>query len=150
MSSDRIERETYIEAPVDRVWAIVTEAEHVGRWFGDAGAEIDLRPGGAMTMSWTRHGTAHAVVEAVEEPVRFAFRWAMEAGEPVRPGRSTLVEFSLAPERDGTLLRVVESGFDLLETSDKDRQARLKDNTEGWRLEMGDLAEYAARSAAVR
>ena len=49
MVPDRIERETLINAPSERVWALITEAQHLGRWFGDAGAEIDLRPGGAMT-----------------------------------------------------------------------------------------------------
>ena len=46
MTQDSIEREVTIEAPVERVWSVITEAEHVGRWFGDAGAEVDLRPGG--------------------------------------------------------------------------------------------------------
>ena len=125
MPADRIERETFIEAPMERVWEVVTEAEHVGRWFGDSGAEIDLRPGGAMTLTWREHGTANAVVEAVEAPSRFAFRWALEASEEVRPGRSTFVEFTLAPERDGTRLRVVESGFESLETSDAVADALL-------------------------
>ena len=49
MVPDQIERETVIAAPVERVWALLTEAEHLGRWFGDAGAEIDLRPGGAWS-----------------------------------------------------------------------------------------------------
>ena len=40
MVPDKIERETFIAAPVERVWALITEAEHLGRWFGDAGAEI--------------------------------------------------------------------------------------------------------------
>jgi uncharacterized protein YndB with AHSA1/START domain len=50
MVPDQIERETVINAPVERVWELITEAEHLGRWFGDAGAEIDLRPGGAMIL----------------------------------------------------------------------------------------------------
>jgi transketolase C-terminal domain/subunit len=58
----QIERETVIAAPVERVWALLTEAEHVGRWFCDDGAEIDLRPGGAMVLRWTEHGTTHARV----------------------------------------------------------------------------------------
>ena len=60
MSVDQIERETTIEAPVERVWALLTEPEHVGRWFGDAGAEIDLRPGGEMVMRWAEHGARAA------------------------------------------------------------------------------------------
>ena len=46
---DRIDHEVLVEAPPERVWAIVTEPAHVGAWFGDS-AEIDLRPGGEMTL----------------------------------------------------------------------------------------------------
>ena len=46
MTEDRIERDVLIDAPVKRVWALITEAEHLGTWFGDAGADIDLREGG--------------------------------------------------------------------------------------------------------
>jgi uncharacterized protein YndB with AHSA1/START domain len=48
MDHDRIERKALINAPQERVWELLTEAEHLGRWFGDAGAEIDLRPGGRI------------------------------------------------------------------------------------------------------
>jgi uncharacterized protein YndB with AHSA1/START domain len=41
---EQIERETVIAAPVERVWALLTEAEHLGRWFGDAGAESTCGP----------------------------------------------------------------------------------------------------------
>src|ERR687897_549283 len=65
MVPDQIERETVINAPVERVWELITEAEHLGRWFGDAGPEMDLRPGGAMVLRWTDHGTSRGrVVES--------------------------------------------------------------------------------------
>ncbi len=35
MATDRIEREIVIGAPPQRVWQVLTEAEHVSRWFGD-------------------------------------------------------------------------------------------------------------------
>jgi uncharacterized protein YndB with AHSA1/START domain len=151
MTADRIERETVIAAPVDRVWALITEPEHVGRWFGDAGAEIDLRPGGAMAFHWSDHGTSRAVIEQVEPPRRFSYRWAPFAdpgGEQPVAGNSTLVEFTLAAEGDGTRLRVVESGFAALECSDEARARALAGNTEGWALELADLAAHAAQVAA--
>ena len=37
---DQIEREVVIDAPVERVWALITAAEHVGAWFSEAGAGI--------------------------------------------------------------------------------------------------------------
>jgi uncharacterized protein YndB with AHSA1/START domain len=151
MSADRIERETFIEAPVERVWEIVTEPEHVGRWFSDAGAEIDLRPGGAMSMTWEEHGTVYGRVEAVERPRRFAVRWAAQMGSTeLDAGKSTLVEFTLAPEREGTRLRVVESGFASLDMPDADRIAKADGNSEGWQIELGHLTEYVAHPAVMR
>ena len=153
MSADRIERETFIEAPRERVWTVLTEAQHLGRWFGDAGAEIDLRPGGAMTLSWEEHGTAYAVVEAVDEPHRFAYRWAVSQDPDdldFGPGGSTLVEFTLAAEGDGTRLRVVESGFAGLELPDPERVERIEDNTDGWRIQLGNVADYLQREASLR
>lgn len=151
MAPDRIERETTIEAPVERVWELLTEADHVGRWFGDAGAEIDLRPGGAMVMRWAEHGAARARIEAVEPPRRFSYRWAPfkdPAGEEPVEGNSTLVEFMLSPDGDATCLRVVESGFAALATADEQRAANHAGNTEGWTAELAELADYARKVAA--
>ena len=151
MVPDQIERETLIDAPVERVWELITEAEHVGRWFGDAGAEIDLRPGGEMVLRWADHGTSHGRVVAVEPHTRFSYRWAPfkdPSGEEPVEGNSTLVEFTLTPDGDGTRLRVVESGFASLATSDEQRAKNHASNTDGWRSELGELREYAAKVAA--
>jgi uncharacterized protein YndB with AHSA1/START domain len=151
MVHDRIERETVINAPVERVWELITEPEHVGRWFGDAGAEIDLRPGGEMVLRWTEYGTSHGRVVAVEPRTRFSYRWAPfkdPGGEEPVAGNSTLVEFTLQPEGDGTRLRVVESGFASLAASEEQRAENVKGNTDGWRHELEELREYAAKVAA--
>ena len=134
MAPDQITRETTIDAPVERVWALLTEAEHLGRWFGDAGAEIDLRPGGALVLRWSGYGTVLGRIETIEPHRRFAYRWGLDHQEPGE-GNSTLVDFTLTPTGDGTRLRVVESGFASL--------AR----TEGWWQELGELATYASRVA---
>ena len=149
MSRDRIERETTIAAPVERVWALVTEPEHLGAWFGDAGAEIDLRPGGAMALTWEEHGTVRARVEAVEPPRRFAYRWASAMDVEPTDGHSTLVEFLLEPEAGGTRLKVVESGFGALDVPAEERAAKSDDNAEGWAHELGHLAEYASTAGAA-
>jgi uncharacterized protein YndB with AHSA1/START domain len=148
---DSIEREVVIDAPVDRVWELVTRAEHLGRWFGDAGADVDLRPGGAMELRWSEHGASRGLVEAVEPPRLFAFRWAPfkdPGGAEPSDDNSTRVEFTLSEEGDGTRLRVVESGFDALATSEEQRRRNHEGNTEGWRLELGELQTYATKVAA--
>jgi uncharacterized protein YndB with AHSA1/START domain len=147
----QIERETVIAAPVDRVWALLTEAEHIGAWFGDAGADIDLRPGGKMAVTWAEHGTAHARIVDVEPHSRFSYRWAPfkdPGGDEPAEGNSTLVEFTLQPDGDRTRLRVVESGFETLATSPEQRARNHEGNTEGWEIELGHLREHAERVTA--
>jgi uncharacterized protein YndB with AHSA1/START domain len=149
MTQNSIEREIVIQAPPERVWAALTEAEHMGRWFGDAGAQVELRPGGAIVCSWREHGTAHAVVERVEPPRYFSFRWALPAGEKPRRGNSTLVEFTLEPRGDGsTRLRVHESGFRDLDGTEEERARHVEDNTGGWKSELAELREYVERQPA--
>ena len=150
MVPEQIERETIIAAPVERVWTLLTEAEHLGRWFGDTGAEIDLRPGGAFSLSWEQHGTVRGRVVDVEPNRRFSYRWITlgdrEHADPVE-GNSTLVEFTLQAEGDGTRLRVVESGFASLDAEAAQQSERYEDNRRGWGIKVGDLRDYAERVA---
>jgi uncharacterized protein YndB with AHSA1/START domain len=143
MVPEQIEREVMVAAPIERVWAVVTQPEHVGSWFGDAGAEIDLRPGGAMTITWAQHGISHAMVERVEPPHVFAYRWARPSHQEVREGNSTLVEFTLAADGEQTRLRVVESGFRALDISPEEQAKYAEGNTRGWRSELDELVAYA-------
>jgi uncharacterized protein YndB with AHSA1/START domain len=143
--TDRIEKDVLIAAPVERVWELITRAEHVGRWFGDVGAEIDLRPGGRLTLSWREHGTFYGRVETVEPPHRFAYRWLskIESRAEPTPANSTLTEFTLAAEDDGTRVVVVETGFDALEVDASERTALFTSHSGGWVAELHDLVTYA-------
>jgi uncharacterized protein YndB with AHSA1/START domain len=78
------------------------------------------------------------VIETVEPPVRFVFRWQSVADNlPM-----TRVEFTLEPHADGTRLRLIESGFGSLPTRRRGRAHG--DNTEGWQRELGELEQYLA------
>lgn len=147
MSQDVIEREILIEASRERVWAVLTEAQHVKGWFGDS-AEVDLRPGGTAAFGWTEHGTHRAVIERVDEPSLFSYRWARGTDVEPAEGASTLVEFTLTEVPLGTLLRVVETGFASLHGTAADQDTALQQNTEGWTAELAELKEYAERPAA--
>ena len=148
---DSIEREVVIEAPVERVWELITQPEHLGTWFGDAGADVDLREGGELELRWEEHGSSRGRIVLLDEPSALSFRWApfQDPGgtDPV-DGNSTLVEFTLVAEGKATRLRVVESGFAGLDATPEKRRQNLEGNTEGWRAELGELQAYAARVAA--
>jgi uncharacterized protein YndB with AHSA1/START domain len=150
--TDRIETDVLIAAPLQRVWDLITSAEHLGRWFGNAGAEIDLRPGGALSLRWTEFGTFHGRVEAVEPPHRVAYRWLSRKDVRAEPtaANSTLVEFTLAAEGGGTRVAVVESGFDGLDVDPAERAEALASHTSGWDKELGELADYSVGTPAER
>jgi uncharacterized protein YndB with AHSA1/START domain len=142
MVPDSIAREIVIDAPPERVWAIVTEAQHLAGWFSDE-VELDLRPGGAMLLTWHGHGSYRARVETVDPPRTFAFRWLRR--EDVDPASSTLVVMTLSPEGTSTRLRVVESGFADLAWPEDERARYADENRVGWGVELDELRAYAER-----
>jgi uncharacterized protein YndB with AHSA1/START domain len=144
MLPDEITREIEIDAPPEVVWAIITEPRHLARWFSDE-AELDLREGGAMLLTWHGHGVYKARVETVDPPVTFAFRWVLRDGEEPVQGGSTLVVMTLTATDAGTRLRVVESGFSDLSWPEHERAHYADQNTKGWVTELDELRAYAAR-----
>ncbi len=146
MVPQRIEREIVIDAPVEVVWSVVTEPEHISGWFSDS-ADVDLRPGGRAVLHWNDFGTVQGRVERVEPPHFFSFRWAVDPGREIDEGSSTLVEFSLRAEQDSTRLTVVESGFRGLAGPEDEKQRHFDSHRRGWELELGELGEYVGRRA---
>jgi uncharacterized protein YndB with AHSA1/START domain len=145
---DAIEREIVIDAPPTVVWSIVTEAQHLAGWFSDE-AEIDLRSGGRMLLTWHGHGTYEGRVETVDPPRLFAFRWQAREAE-FSETNSTLVVMTLEADESRTRLRVVESGFANLPLSDDARARYTDENTKGWLTELDELRDYVTRVAAGR
>ena len=144
MVPQRIEREIVIEAPMEVVWAVVTEPEHIGGWFSDS-ADIDLRPGGRAILHWDDFGTVQARVERVEPPHFFSFCWTVEPGRDIDEGKTTLVEFSLRAEQDRTRLTVIETGFQNLAGPEDEKQRHVDSHRRGWERELGELGEYVGR-----
>lgn len=146
MRQDEIRREIHIEAPVETVWNAITDPARVASWFGDV-AEIDLRPGGKARFGWTDlDGESHAIVEVVDPPHRFTYRWDAVPGVPVEE-LSTTVDFQLQVSEGGTLLIMVESGFASI--PDEHYEKRLAENTGGWNAELADLLDYLAAESVV-
>jgi uncharacterized protein YndB with AHSA1/START domain len=139
--ADRIERELLIHAPIEVVWSVITQPDHISGWFSDT-VELDLSPGGAASFHWDADGIRRGRVERVEPPHFFSFRWVVEPGPEVAEDNSTLVEFSLEAEGDGTRLRVVESGFRDLAGPEDERRRHLDSHRRGWELELAELEEY--------
>ena len=76
MSDDRIERETLIAAPPERVWSLVSRP---GFWVADEEASLagaEAREGESMVARNAEYGDFPVRVETVEPPTYVAYRWA--------------------------------------------------------------------------
>jgi uncharacterized protein YndB with AHSA1/START domain len=143
-----IEREILIEAPVETVWGVVTEPGQISRWFSDA-ADIDLRPGGEGTLTFTdratnQQATVRLLVESVEPPHKFSFRWDYPDGAKADEGNSLRVEFTLTAEGPSTRLRVTESGFPALERPEEEKAAYTDAHSKGWDIHLASLRDYVS------
>ena len=147
MGQDWIEREIIIDASPDRVWATLTEADPVANWFGDAAA-MDLHPGGRASFRRTGDGDFWTVVEHVAPPTVLSYRWARDAGTEPGEGASTLVEFTVTETTVGTLLRVVESGFDSLHVSPDAQVRAATESSQAWIDGLAQVKDYAERPPA--
>ena len=125
-----IEREIVIDAPVDVVWRTITEPDQIRLWFADK-VDVEITPGATGYMGFGDQGGT-VLVETVEPPTRFSFRWNHPVGETPAAGNSILVEFTLVGEGERTRLRVAESGLEPLPWPDADKLRYAEEHNEGW------------------
>jgi uncharacterized protein YndB with AHSA1/START domain len=140
-----VERLIDVSAPVDRVWAALTDAATFARCYAEGGATLEPRQGGAVRLSWSDRGTFRGVVEETSPPSRFCYRLAVEPDREPTPTTSTLVEFRLAPAQLGTRVIVRESGFgsldaDALEAGALDPVQLMERAGEAWTSGLERLA----------
>jgi uncharacterized protein YndB with AHSA1/START domain len=146
-SSDRIEKQMVLHAPLARVWRAISDSGEFGTWFGMRFAE-PFRPGARMrgrivptqvdpeTASQQKQFEGiefEIVVERIEPMTRFSFRWHPGAVDPsvdYSAEPMTLVEFSLKEIAGGVELTVTESGFDRIPLAR--RAQAFSGNEQGW------------------
>ena len=149
--TDRIEKTIELKAPVSRVWRALTDHREFGTWFRvrleDRSCRDRFRAGRsripAMSISAGRRWSAEI------EPERlFSFTWhpyAIDPKEDYSGEPPTLVEFTLEQTAAGTLLRVVESGFDKLPAKRRDEAFRM--NEGGWSEQMENIARHVEQAS---
>jgi uncharacterized protein YndB with AHSA1/START domain len=141
-TGDRIEEQVVLQVSRARVWRALTNADELGAWFGASLAGATIAPGehvvGRVTIPGYEHVTFDVVIEEMVPERRFAWRWhphATDAAADYSAETRTLVTFLLedAPG-GGTLLRVVETGFDALPAAR--RVTAFQGNSGGWRGQL--------------
>lgn len=161
VNTDRIEKQITLRAPRSRVWRALTDYQEFGQWFGvrfDAPFAPGARRQGVIVPTTADAEIAKAqqryaglkyefIVERMEPERRFSFRWhpsAVDPGVDYSKEPTTLVEFTLEETAGGTLLTVVESGFDRIPLA---RRAKaFADNEQGWGAVMTLIEKHLAHA----
>src|SRR5437870_95580 len=117
-NKDRIEKQIQLRAPRSRVWRALSDAQEFGSWLAarwTAGSNPAPRVSGNVTHPGYEHLTFEIFVERMEPERVFSWRWhpaPVDAGVDYTKEPTTLVVFELEDAPGGTMLKVVESGFD--------------------------------------
>jgi uncharacterized protein YndB with AHSA1/START domain len=104
-----VERTIELAAPLDDVWAAITQRDQLSAWVGGEVTELDVCAGGRGSVRRADGAMRRLLVESVDLGRRLVLRWwPFEDGFPTGPASGTRVEFLLEPTEGGTSLRVVE------------------------------------------
>lgn len=148
-STDRIEREILLKAARSRVWRALSNAEEFGNWFGVAlkgkAFVVGEQVRGHLTYPGYEHVVFEALIERMDSERLFSYRWHPYSVDPAvdySKEPTTLVEFTLQAVDDGTLLRVVESGFDNIPLSRRSEAFRM--NSRGWDGQLKNIEKHVA------
>ena len=145
-STDRIHKEITLRAPLSRVWQALTDSVEFGEWFGvrlEGPFRVGEKIQGRITCPGHEHLTFEAWVERMEPERSFAFRWHPQAVNPevdYSNEPTTLVEFHLKGDSGGTMLTVIESGFD--EIPKEHRAEAFRRNEGGWAVQVENIKSH--------
>lgn len=148
-TTDRIEKQIDLNAPVSRVWNALTDHKEFGAWFC-VDLESPFVPG-QTTRGRITHSACSGLVMEIEivemtaERV-FSYRWHPYAVDPnidYTKEPPTLVEFRLEPTAEGTRLFLTESGFDAIPPERRDEAFRM--NEGGWTAQLKNITTYVAQ-----
>jgi uncharacterized protein YndB with AHSA1/START domain len=150
-TTDRIEKQIFLKAPVKRVWRALTDPNEFNGWFR-VKLQGPFKPGARVSGPVAYPGYEWLImditIERMEPEQVFAWRWHPHTIEPKRYYSSeptTLVVFELQPVPGGTLLKVTESGFDAL-PADRREQA-YRGNEGGWAAQLGNIEKHLSAAA---
>jgi uncharacterized protein YndB with AHSA1/START domain len=149
--TDHIEKQMLMKAPRSRVWRAISDKTEFGTWFGvrfppgtfQAGESVH----GSITLKGYEHVTMDLELVAVEPERLLSYRWHPFAidpkvdysGEP-----TTLVTFTLEDTAEGTLLKIVESGFDSIPLARQAEAFRM--NERGWAGQLKNIERHVNES----
>lgn len=117
-----------VRAEPERVYDALATGDGLDAWF-TTGASVDARPGGSIHFRWKDWGLKNytgsndgPVLEAAR-PKRFVFQWRVDSAS-----YRTTVEIDFEPVEGGTIVRLIEYGYEDSPAGRRDFLARVS----GW------------------
>ena len=144
--TDTIRKQVQVKAEIGRVWKALTDHREFGTWFRVSLAEpfaVGKRVKGNILYPGYEHLEFQCVVERMDEPRLFSFRWHPYAVDPKQDYAKepmTLVELRLEEVKGGTLVTVIESGFDRIPSGRRAEAFRMNDG--GWAEQMCNIKKH--------
>lgn len=145
--------ERFIPASPDRIFRALTVASELERWlFSDA--ETEPRKGGTYKMRWRSandkardHDRFGRYLE-IEPDRKVVFEWKGNPSQSLGMGdiQNTVVTITLTPERGGTMVKLVHSGWPTDETG----QDWANKHHGGWTFYLENLSNYLASGPDLR
>jgi uncharacterized protein YndB with AHSA1/START domain len=156
----KIHKESVLKAPLDRVWAAISDARQFGAWFGmeldgpfEAGKKIigriaptQVDPEVAKLQEPHAGAPVELWIETIEPKRLFSLRWhpfATDKSSDYSNEPTTLIELALSEVPGGTKLVITESGFENIPLAR--RAEAFKANEGGWAHQLELIAKYLAR-----
>lgn len=133
----RFELAVEIDAAPDAVWAALTEARELERWF-PLRAEVEARPGGRYFLSWENEWQDEGRIQIFEPNRHLRTSWS---GEGKHRAARLAVDYHLEGRGGRTVLRLVHSGFG----RDASWDQELDGVSVGWNFELRSLRHYLER-----
>ena len=123
-ATDAIVEELTVKAGADRIFAALTDPQHLSKWWSAAGrfevtqVEVDLRPGGRWRMQWSGGGgwpsSVRGVFREIDRPRALAFTWLPSwQDDPLESSaaQASVVRIELEEQDGVTRVRLTHSEF---------------------------------------
>ena len=147
-TTDRIEKAILLRAPRARVWRALSDPRQFSQWFGVT-VDTPFTPGARIRGGVTHPGYEHLkfdiTIDQVVPETLVSWRWhphPIDVTQDYSVEPTTLVVFTLEDAPGGTMLKVVESGFDAIPSAR--RLDAYRGNEEGWTAQMTSIEQYVA------
>jgi uncharacterized protein YndB with AHSA1/START domain len=132
-TANTIERELRIAARPETVYGFLTDADKMQQWMGRA-VTASAHPGGVIRVDYNGFDVMRGQFVECDPGRRVVFTWGWESLDDAMPPGASRVEFTLLPDGDGTLVRMVHSGI---------AAAAIPNHAQGWDMFLPFLAARA-------